>query len=79
MILDNILGFWATVDPEVFASWIAKARAHYTELEQALEPLQKVVRELEPNWQPRHPAYWQRTMGQLLSVASDVPGVLCAF
>ena len=66
MILDNILGFWATDDPEVFASWIAKARVRYTELEQALEPLQKVVRELEPNWQPRHPAYWQRTMEHLL-------------
>ena len=30
-----------------------------------LQPLQKVVRELEPNWQPRYPAYWQRTMEYL--------------
>jgi hypothetical protein len=61
----QMLGFWVTRDQDSLISWIARASARYTALEQALAPLQKVVRDLEPNWSPRAQTYWWRTMEYL--------------
>ncbi len=65
MGMTTILGFFVTDDPAYLATWMAHARERYTALEQALEPLQKVVEHLDRDWQPKHPAYWQRTMAHL--------------
>lgn len=65
MGLTTILGFVATDNPAYLVSWMATAHGRYSMLEQALQPLQQVVDELEPDWQPRHPTYWLRTMGHL--------------
>jgi hypothetical protein len=62
----EVLGFFATDDPALIASWLAQARERYTRLEQALLPFQRVVEELAPNWQPKAQTYWQRTMEHLV-------------
>ena len=37
MVTTEMLGFWVTDDPEYLASWITKAQARYTELEEIVE------------------------------------------
>lgn len=60
------LGFFATDNPALVAAWLTQARVAFTRLEQALLPFQRVVEELAPNWLPKAPTYWQRTMEHLV-------------
>lgn len=66
MEVTRFLQFFVTTDPESTTSWIAQARHRYSQMEQALLPLQQVVSELEPDWQPKDPAYWQRMIEHLI-------------
>ena len=65
----TFLGYQVFTDaPEICATFLAQARAHYDTLEQTLGPIKEAVNELQQDWEPRRMWYWQNVLNHLVPV-----------
>jgi len=79
MILDQIMGYWVTDDPAVLAAFVALVRERYNALEQALEPIEATVRNLEGDWKPRWEQYWNVKLKDLTALRAANQAALQVF
>jgi hypothetical protein len=65
MILDRIMGFWVTDQPEVLEEFLQQARECYTAIEEVGKSIKDAVSDLEQDWAPRPFDFWQQAITNL--------------
>jgi len=80
MILDKIMGYWVTDDPAAaLEAFVVQVRGRYNALEQALEPIEATVRNLEGDWKPRWEQYWNAKLKDLTALRAANQAALQVF